>query len=149
MSRDFEWYLQIYKDIKYDVEILTEAGVIEIVDGGMYNWTADKTSLGQFFKSGFNETPNGLWPTVAAAFKCKGEPITASQLKHLVNKNSNGDKPKKSSGFLRIQKILKLDRARRYLESVKQSGYKDSEKIYEKLKDFFNEKVDRKSNKNQ
>jgi hypothetical protein len=114
-----------------------------------YNWNASKTSLAEIFKANFKKVPWGFWQEIACSFTCRGEPVKAGQLKRLANKNDTGDEPKKSSDFIRIQKILKLDRVRRYLESARQSGYKDSEKIYEKLKKIFNEKVDRKSNKNQ
>jgi hypothetical protein len=138
--KDFDIYLNRRNDLREDVEVLIAAGIIDKSD--RYNWNASKTSLTEIFKTQFKRIPWGFWQAIARSFTCRGKPVTADQLKHLANKNSNGDEPKKSSDFIRIQKILKLDRARRYLESVKQSGYNDSEKIYEKLKDFFNKKVD-------
>jgi hypothetical protein len=130
----------VHDGLKKDVEALIAAGIID--KSGRYNWNASKTSLAEIFKTQFKKTPWGFWQTIACSFTCRGKPVTANQLKHLANKNGNGDAPAKSADFIRIWKILKLDRARRYLESVKQSGYKDSEKIYETLKVFFNEKVD-------
>lgn len=140
---DFDKYLLVRDDLRKDVEALITAGIIEIQDeSGRYNWNAGKKSLAEIFKAQFKKTPWGFWQMIACSFTCRGKPVTADQLKHLANKNGTEDKPKKSADFIRIQKILKLDRARRFLELIEQSGYKNPEEIYEKLKDFFNKKVD-------
>jgi hypothetical protein len=143
MAKEYVFDKFVHNSLNESVEVLITAGIIEEQsEEDRYNWNAGKKSLAQIFKAQFENTPRGFWQAVAISFTCRGKPVTADQLKHLANKNGNGDEPKKSADFIRIQKILKLGRARRFLEVAEQSGYKNSEKIYEDLKDFFNEKVD-------
>ena len=140
-SRDFEWYLVTYRDLENDVGILIASGVIEEHDEWL-NWTKSKKSLAEFFKTQFEKCPHGLYKAAADAFKCRGKPVTASQLAHLANNNGEENKCHASPDFIGIKKLLKLDRAKRYLQALEKSGYKNSDEIYKELKDFFNEKLD-------
>jgi hypothetical protein len=86
-----------FPQFERDYAGLAEAGIIKPA-GNNYDWTASKTSLGQYFKwIAGNEKyriPGSFWHPVETVFLIKGKPIERGSLSHNASSNGNNAKRK-------------------------------------------------------
>jgi uncharacterized protein (UPF0335 family) len=150
----FEYFPRFFDDYAG----LAEAGIIKPV-GDYCEWTASKTSLGQYFKwIAGNEKyriPGGFWHPVETVFLIKGKPIERGSLSHNASSNGNNAKKKTSKDFDKIKNIVEsyreeLRRQEAVIEcfqeiknivaSAKGEGFNESDralkKIMKAMKDF-------------